>query len=323
MSQPIRPSPKAHPMLRSTFVRLMLSSIASAPAALQAASHSHAPRKLVLIAGKPSHPPLMHEFRAGTILLEKRLQHVTDLKVERHEMGWVKDEATFEDAAAVVIFSDGGAGHPAIQENRLQLFEKLIARGVGFGCMHFGVEVPKDRGGAEFKRWIGGHYEHQWSCNPIWDARFESFPEHPISRGVKPFEIRDEWYFNMRFQDGFDTAEPTQIDGVKFTPVLAAIPSEATRNGPYVYPKGPYPHIQQAVGRKESLLWAVERPDGRKGFGFTGGHFHTNWQNDQFRRTILNALCWIAGVNVPDHGIDSDPVSDSEIMENLDPKAKR
>lgn len=310
-------------MLRSTFVRLMLSSIASAPVALQAASHSHAPRKLVLIAGKPSHPPLMHEFRAGTILLEKRLQHVTDLKVERHEMGWVKDEATFEDAAAVVIFSDGGAGHPAIQENRLQLFEKLIARGVGFGCMHFGVEVPKDRGGAEFKRWIGGHYEHQWSCNPIWDARFESFPEHPISRGVKPFEIRDEWYFNMRFQDGFDTAEPTQIDGVQFTPVLAAIPSEATRNGPYVYPKGPYPHIQQAVGRKESLLWAVERPDGRKGFGFTGGHFHTNWQNDQFRRTILNALCWISGVNVPDHGIDSDPVSDSEIMENLDPKAKR
>ena len=323
MSQAILPSPKATIMLRSTFVRLMLSSFAAGPVALQAASHRHAPKKLVIIAGKPSHPPLMHEFRAGTILLEKRLQHVTDLQVERHEMGWVKDEATFDDAAAVVIFSDGGAGHPAIQENRLQLFEKLIARGVGFGCMHFGVEVPKDRGGAEFKRWIGGHYEHQWSCNPIWDARFESFPEHPISRGVKPFEIRDEWYFNMRFQDGFDTAEPTQIDGVKFTPVLAAIPSEATRNGPYVYPKGPYPHIQQAVGRKESLLWAVERPDGGKGFGFTGGHFHINWQNDQFRRTILNALCWIAGVTVPDQGIDSDPVSDSEIMENLDPKAKR
>ncbi|MFN6024032.1 MAG: ThuA domain-containing protein, partial [Planctomyces sp.] len=279
--------------------------------------------KGVHLAETPAPPPLSHVFGAAKNLHQTRLQHITNLKVERHEMGWVSDEATFDDAAAVVIFSDGGAGHPAIQENRLQLFEKLIARGVGFGCMHFGVEVPKDRGGAEFKRWIGGHYEHQWSCNPIWDARFESFPEHPISRGVRPFEIRDEWYFNMRFQDGFDTAEPTQIDGVKFTPVLAAIPSEATRNGPYVYPKGPYPHIQQAVGRKESLLWAVERPDGGKGFGFTGGHFHINWQNDQFRRTILNALCWIAGVTVPDHGIDSDPVSDSEIMENLDPKGKR
>lgn len=310
-------------MLRSTFVRLMLSSIAAAPAALQAASSHAAPRKLVLIAGKPSHPPMMHEFRAGTILLEKRLQHVTDLKVERHEMGWVKDEATFADAAAVVIFSDGGAGHPAIQENRLQLFEKLVARGVGFGCMHFGVEVPKDRGAAEFQRWIGGCYEHQWSCNPIWDAKFESFPDHPISRGVKPFEIRDEWYFNMRFATGFDQAEPTQIDGVQFTPVLTAVPSEATRNGPYVYPKGPYPHIQQAVGRRESLLWAVERPNGGKGFGFTGGHFHTNWQNDQFRRTILNALCWISGVSVPDQGIDSASVSDSEILENLDPKNKR
>jgi type 1 glutamine amidotransferase len=310
-------------MLRSTFLRLMLSSIAVSPTALRAAACNSAPRKLVLIAGKPSHPPMMHEFRAGTILLEKRLQQVANLKVERHEMGWVKDEATFDDAAAVVIFSDGGGGHPAIQENRLQLFEKLIARGVGFGCMHFGVEVPKDRGGAEFQRWIGGHYEHQWSCNPIWDATFESFPEHPISRGVKPFEIRDEWYFNMRFAEGFDTALPTTVNNVQFTPVLAAVPSTATRNGPYVYPPGPYPHIQQNAGRKETLLWAIERPDGGKGFGFTGGHFHTNWQNEDFRRTILNALCWITGIEVPTHGVDSAAVSDTEIRENLDPKGKR
>jgi len=81
MSQAILPSPKATIMLRSTFVRLMLSSFAAGPVALQAASRSHAPKKLVLIAGKPSHPPLMHEFRAGTILLEKRLQHITNLKV--------------------------------------------------------------------------------------------------------------------------------------------------------------------------------------------------------------------------------------------------
>ena len=76
-------------------------------------------------------------------------------------------------------------------------------------------------------------------------------------------------------------------------------------------------------GLLETLLWAVERPAGGKGFGFTGGHFHTNWQNDQFRRTILNALCWITGIEVPTHGVDSAAVSDSEIRENLDPKGKR
>ena len=29
-----------------------------------------APRKLIIIAGKPSHGPLAHEFRAGSLLLE-------------------------------------------------------------------------------------------------------------------------------------------------------------------------------------------------------------------------------------------------------------
>jgi hypothetical protein len=307
-------------MLRSTFLRLMLTGFASAPLLARAAVTSRKDRKLVLIAGRPSHPPMMHEFRAGTILLEKRLRDVAGLTVERHDGGWVKDPSTFEDADAVVIFSDGGGGHPAIQEDRLQLLESLIARGMGFGCMHFGVEVPKDKGGPEFRKWIGGHYEHEWSCNPIWDASFDNFPAHELTQGVKPFSIRDEWYFNMRFQDGFSSDGPTTVAGVRFTPILVATPSDATRNGPYVYPQGPYPHIQAAKGRKEALLWSVERPDGGRGFGFTGGHFHVNWQNDQFRKSILNALCWISGVGVPNTGIESLAVSDDELHENLDPK---
>jgi hypothetical protein len=44
-------------------------------------------QKLVLIAGKPSHPPGMHEFRAGTMLLEQCLKSVPNLVVDRHEMG--------------------------------------------------------------------------------------------------------------------------------------------------------------------------------------------------------------------------------------------
>ncbi len=35
-------------------------------------------------------------------------------------------------------------------------------------------------------------------------------------------------------------------------------------------------------------MWAVERPNGGRGFGFTGGHFHDNWGNADFRKTILN-----------------------------------
>ncbi len=267
------------------------------------------PRKLVLIAGKPSHPPLMHEFRAGSLLLEKCLQGVPGFTIEVHTNGWVRDEKTFADADAVVIYADGGGGHPAVQANHKETLAALIKRGVGFGCMHYGVEVLKDKGGAEFKDWIGGYYENSYSCNPIWEPEYKSFIPHPITRGVQPFKTKDEWYFNMRFRD--------DMSGVKS--ILVAKPSDAVRDGPYVYPKGPYPHIQAAKGRDEVMMWAVERPDGGRGFGFTGGHFHLNWGNDQQRKLLLNAFLWLAKAEVPKNGVTS-TVTQEDLMQNLDLK---
>lgn len=280
-------------------------------------------RKLVLIAGKPSHPPLMHEFRAGSFLLEKCLKEVPGLIVDRHDQGWVKDEATFADADAVVIYADGGKGHPAVQGTHLATLQALIAKGVGFGAMHYGVEVLPDQGGTEFKEWLGGHYEHQFSCNPMWEPHFTTFPTHPITQGVQPFQIKDEWYMNMRFRPAFGDGTKAASDGkTSFVPILVAAPSDATRDGPYVYPKGPYPHIQAEKGQQEAMMWAVEREDGGRGFGFTGGHFHLNWGNDSFRKTVLNALVWLAKGEVPTSGIES-KVSAEDLQQNLDPKPER
>jgi hypothetical protein len=55
----------------------------------------------------------------------------------------------------------------------------------------------------------------------------------------------------------------------------------------------------------EVLMWAQQRPDGRRGFGLTGGHFHANWADDDFRRVVLNALVWLSGLEVPAGGVDS------------------
>jgi len=301
--------------MRFIFVSLLLSFI-TAQAVTPDGKH-----KLVLIAGKPSHPPGMHEFKAGTMLLEKCLASVPNLVVDRHEMGWVKDESTFADADAVVIYADGGKGHPAVQGTHLETIQKLIDKGVGLGVMHYGVEVVPELGGKEFQAWLGGHYENSFSCNPIWEPNFATFPEHPITRGVKPFQIDDEWYFNMRFRpafkDGIVAAEDT---GMKFMPILVATPPDATRDGPYVYPKGPYAHIQAEKGAAEAMMWSVERADGGRGFGFTGGHFHKNWGNADFRKTILNALLWVSKVEVPAAGVDSS-VSEAELGQNLDVKA--
>jgi hypothetical protein len=282
-------------------------------------------RKLVIIAGKPSHPPRMHEFRAGSLLLQKCLAAVPGLAVEVHEMGWVKDDKTLDDADAVVIYADGGEKHPALQGDHLARLETLAKKGVGIGMMHYGVEVPADTGGPEFKRWIGGHYENLYSCNPIWEPRFDSLPDHPITRGVKPFKIKDEWYFNIRFDEGIGAGnQPATSSNAQFWPILTAKPSDEVRKGPYVHPKGPYDHIVAASGRNEAMMWAVERSTDRsrgpgRGFGFTGGHFHDNWGNDDFRKTVLNALVWVAGATVPPNGVES-TVSKDELDRNLDPK---
>jgi type 1 glutamine amidotransferase len=280
-----------------------------------------APKKLVLVAGKPSHPPRMHEFNAGVQLLAKCLKDVPQVKTEIVLNGWPKDEAIFDGADGVVFYMDGGPRHELVLENgrRLRMAEEWTKRGVGIGCMHYGVEIVPSQAGAEFKRFIGGHYENMLSCNPIWEPEFTAFPDHPITRGVEPFKIKDEWYFNMRFVADIPGNKVETASDLKFVPILVAAPSDEVRDGPYVYPKGPYPHIQAAKGRAEAMMWSVERPDGGRGFGFTGGHFHDNWSNDQFRKVVLNAFLWLAKADVPSKGVESH-VTAADLEANLDPK---
>lgn len=276
-------------------------------------------KKLLLIAGAPSHGPGAHEHRAGSLLLQRCLLDVPDLEVQVHTGGWVADEGDLEQADAIVIYADGGAGHPILVDDRLDTLGRLTGRGVGFALMHWAVELPIDRGAPEVDSWIGGHYEDLVSCNPMWDARFEPLPEHPITRGVPPFETHDEWYFNIRSRGAALATESTVRSGTVISPILVATPTDAVRQGPYVWPHGPYPDVVAASGRAETLMWAVERPDGGRGFGLTGGHYHANWGNDAFRTTVLNALVWLTGAEVPAGGVVS-ALSTDDLARDLDDK---
>jgi hypothetical protein len=292
--------------------RTFLGSAALAVAASSLNAKIEKTKKLVLIAGTPSHGPGDHEFNAGVLLLDKCLQNVKGLETIVFKNGYPKDDSALDTADGILCYADGGGGHPLIREKRLERIGKLMDKGVGLMCAHYGVEVPADLGGKEFKEWIGGYYETKFSCNPMWRPEYNEFPKHPISNGVKPFAVTDEWYFNMRFRD--------EMKGI--TPILSAKPSDEVRNGPYVAPRGPYPHIQEAKGRSEIMMWAAERPNGGRGVGFTGGHFHRNWANDDFRKVVLNALLWICTMDVPKDGVAS-TVSEEEMKANLDPKGKK
>ena len=61
-------------------------------------------KKVVLVAGKPSHPPRMHEFNAGVQLMAKCLNESSEVEATFVLNGWPKDESVFEGADAVVFF---------------------------------------------------------------------------------------------------------------------------------------------------------------------------------------------------------------------------
>lgn len=265
-------------------------------------------KKVVLIAGKASHGYGEHEHRAGCMLLAKALEEgMPGYRATVVTEGWPEDESVFEDADAILMYCDGAGGHVALPHR--ETVQSLARRGVGIGCIHFAVEVPEGQAGNDFLDWIGGYFELGWSVNPHWTARFDPLPDHPITRGVKPFAINDEWYYHMRFRP--------DLEGV--TPILTARPPESTLSRPDG-PRSGNPAVREAVakGEPQHVAWAYERPDGGRGFGFTGGHFHRNWGDDNFRKLVLNALVWLAQGDVPSEGVVSSTPSEADLEANQD-----
>lgn len=256
--------------------------------------------KIVLVAGRQSHGPGDHEFFAGSAILMKLLKQTPGVFPVMARDGWPKDPKTFENAKAVVFYMDGGGGHPILQKDRRAEVQKMIDKGVGFVNLHYAVEYPKSQSDHIFN-WLGGYYETGFSTNPHWKAEFKKLPEHPVTRGVKPFDIQDEWYFNIRFAP----------ESKKVTPILQSTPPDRVRGTA---------EAKKHPGREEIVAWTLDREkDGGRSFGFTGGHFHRNWGDENFRRLVVNAILWSAKIDVPKEGakVELDP---EELKKNLDRK---
>jgi Peptidase family S41/Trehalose utilisation len=275
-----------------------------------------AKKKILFLSGRRSHGYGSHEFNAGNLLMAKLLEsRFEGLTTQVFLKGAWPEPKDFQDVDSVVIFCDGGGGH--MVNKRLDQFDRLMKQGVGAAFLHYGVETVKGRPSAMFIEWIGGHFERFWSVNPHWVAKFDVLPEHPITRGVRPFLANDEWYFHMRFRP--------KMAGV--TPILSAIAPPKTmrrKDGPH----SGNPDVRKAVKARipQHLAWAFERRDGGRGFGFTGLHRHWNFADDDFRKTVLNAIAWTAKIEIPRDGIVTPTPTQAELEANQDypkPDAKK
>ncbi len=298
--------------MKNRLLTLLAAVAVSFPLSLHAADEK---KSVVMIAGKQSHGPGEHEHNAGIQLLAKCLREGagSEVDVKTHLNAEWPSADELAGADTILIYSDGGGGHPALADEHLADLGKQMKRGCGFVCLHYAVEVPTEKGGPEFKEWLGGFFESNWSVNPHWTADFKELPKTPITNGVRPFSTNDEWYFHMRFKDS--------MDGI--TPILTAVAPASTmdrKDGPHE--GNPAVREEVAAGKPQHVSWAVERPDGGRGFGFSGGHYHKGWGNNDQRKLVLNAILWTAKAAVPAEGVAS-TVTAEELDANLDPKGPK
>ena len=270
--------------------------------------------KVVFIAGKPSHGPMAHEHRAGNLILSDALNR-SGLNVETVHVphpGYPEDSTILEGAATVVIFCTGHQGH--VLNAHLDEFDALMKSGTGVVMIHWATEAEKGKPGQKFLEWMGGFCDLDWSVNPHWEPHFRDLPVHPITRGVAPFSVHDEWYYHMRFTK----------DSKGLTPILSDLPPPETLRRPDGTRSGnPAVRKSVAAGNEQVVAWAYQRPAGGRGFGFTGAHNHVSWQDENFRKVVLNAILWTANVEIPENGCPSPEISDARLKENLDEKRSR
>jgi len=263
-------------------------------------------KKIVLIAGPKSHGHGAHEHNAGMLLLGKALnENMPEVYAATYLNGWPKDPTACDNADAIAVFCDGGGGHVAMKH--LEEVDALAKKGVGIAMLHYAVEVPKGKPGNSMLNWTGGYFETFWSVNPHFKGEFKELPRHPITRGVKPFFMDDEWYYHMRFVEGMKNV----------TPILTAVPPDSTRerkDGAHSNNK----YVRARKGMPEHVAWAYDRPGGGRGFGFTGGHWHWSWASNDFRTLVLNGLVWVTGVEVPTGGVPSKTPTIEELEANQD-----
>ena len=238
---------------------------------------SHIPT-IAMIAGKKSHGPGEHEYEKSLKLLQEKLEGAVEfINTQVFIEGWPFDDEQLDDADTIVIFCDGAdhgiSNDPLLLGKRLKVLGKQMDRGAGLVCLHYSVIVPKEKGGEEFLKWLGGYFDYQTGTSTnhwfskIENREFELYPaspEHPLCQGMEPFKLKEELYFNLRFPE----------DKKNITPILTFDPQKKD--------------WEKVVG------WSLQRSDGGRGFGYTGGHYFKNFEIPVVQKLLLDAILWTA-----------------------------
>jgi type 1 glutamine amidotransferase len=193
-------------------------------------------------------------------ILAKQLQQRTDLETitVNADEPWSDGPKQLADADGAVLYLAEGAKWLQANSERQQAFEQLAARGGGLSCLHWAMGTRDAQYVESFVKLFGG-------CHGGPDRKFQVLRTTltPAGEGFAakkaPFEIEDEFYYALKF--------------TKDSPVTP---------------------LWQAIidGNTETVAWTWQRADGGRSFGFSGAHFHRNWEREEYRTLVRDGILW-------------------------------
>jgi putative membrane-bound dehydrogenase-like protein len=287
--------------------------------ALGSGSGLAAPKRILFLAGDNSHAWGQHKHLAGSNLLCESLKEGSD--VEAEVVTTWPDAATLAKYDSLVIYADGWQQHPA--NGKLAELEAFMNAGKGLVAIHWATgiqaanpeskEQGEDPERVKWRELMGTDFEAYYSMSTFWEAKYDKPSAHVVMRGVKPFSLYDECYFHLR-ECGHDHG--------KVEPLFTVAPAkELVEPGLSPYRGNDFARKTMEGGKvPQYVAWAFPRQKGGHAFGFTGGHFHWSWANDEVRKMVLNGILWSAGGEVPEQGIVSKTPDSKRLMGGLPDK---
>jgi len=235
-------------------------------------------QRVLLLAQSPDgHPPASHEYIASLRIMDLLLRQQKNIETRMllADSPWGDGPALLDHADAVVLFLSEGAKWLSADDERLAAFQRLAERKGGLTCLHWAMGTKEAQPIPAFTALFGG-------CHGGPDRKYKfletqlrpATTEHPIVTGIAPLTISDEFYYALKWP----------------------VETGKTRPGSLA----PQPLMQALIDDEpQTVAWAWERPGGGRSFGFSGLHYHANWQHPQYRRLVLQGVLWTLGRDIP------------------------
>jgi hypothetical protein len=163
----------------------------------------------------------------------------------------------------------------------LAQLDSLHKAGMGIMVLHWGITTTNQKATQYYLSWFGSSSLSGYTRNPLgyWEVKpIEAAKNHPILRGVGPFNYKDEIFSRMVVNPG----DPYRTDLLTGT---------ITRSN-------------QGTSDPLGIATAYDK-NGARGVLWGGMDYHSALLNENYRRFVLNAILWTAGIEVPKGGVKS------------------